>query len=1075
MANGNILIWPVGIDKGMIEFVRIHHQHPAFSRVIVNQAEQTTLQRKVLAEIRHHTSGSTYHIPQNLQLQGVPATEEIHGSKIWHGHTFDSFGSPSNVEPITPLDHARTDRSPVGKPQNIKEARIAEWTNQVVQSADPDIAPEAPVEPAGPSRRRVAIESDSDEDEPNHEPSRHTTVPNLNLKPTPPSFENSYSEQELAFQGETEVNQLEDMDCDDNIQPASPLHSNKPPTRFHSPSDTLQRLSPSETVNREISTPFPDEAYPEGPKESPRRPNFDPEAYGTPKRAMRGQRGARNQARGGRVNRGSPNQKKSPSKAREAAGDPWSTAAPPQGHHRGSARPGPRSARGRGRGRIHGYQNAMPSQENLIDVGEPSSTPRPVIPPGFESQLPIFPEPLPPQNGNQPAHATEQPRNQQSSESAHEISSNSQSRVSGDSHIRFSNTGADYCASYIPPRNVDALRDARLAELTAQHQARGASNRPGPQNRKAEEEKLPPFHSTMRQQGKNPGKSSIQETKAQRKDRLANAMAEAFGPVPKTPVKPSIDRNNEEVVTKATRAQIKKNPAFAKEHADLAESMLREQESKKLIQQLSPLFEMARRLSGKLLFEAQFGQVLISQTPQISDLPLHSQESWAAIFEPGKPGKPPSPSSFTRIMTTNGADIDRALEAKLPIDNTKIRVWTASPGPSSVTYEFSCHSRSNEDFLIAIDHKGQYQLHKGSVTSGMINVHIPNQIWDASFVLMGNLSWLDPPEVLTNSVKTFVDSLYVLPGREKLMMVFRQPSDHEIEIRNLVVRRVSLHRCNLPNYEELQLKITEVKSLLFKRHPQDNNLWQAYENPHDDHGKLMREGRVHYEMSLVHTGINTALVKNESLEIGELTDAETTGKSLLDSKTITLMLDLTVKMVSKLDFMGISNIGTLYRGFLQEEERRRNLGEILGTVAPPGSVLPGATTILPGGTVQQMPLRTASRVTPPTLDMPLQGVRTNTVAEIITNPDGSRYYRGLGGAKIPVPDDFPTSSDRSLAPEDSATQAGGAHMHSAPPIHPPPNSSFGGGGGAGSTINRTQFDHPSALRGSMDNRGRGFW
>lgn len=1080
MANGNLLIWPTGVDKCAIEFVRIHRSHPAFSRIIVKDAEQNILQRKLLAETRHHFSGSTYHVPANLQLQGVFPTQKIHGSKIWDGHTFDSFGSPSNVEPIITAEFAQVnqDRSIVGKPQNSKQARIAEWSNQVVQNGNPDIAPEAPVEPATERRRIVAVDSDSDEDE---LPVKYTPIPKPVVPdrlPNPPCLLDSYSEQELDFQADLETKQSAEDDFNDGMLRRSPLHGDEQPT-FHNPFDTAQGLSAFESADGEKSAFSPIEARPESRKQGPRRPAFDPQAYGNPKRSGRGQRGGENPNRGGRSNRGSSNKRSSPFKA-GVADNPWSAVASPRGQHRGSPQSGRSTGRGRGRARYQVRENTIPSEEQLIDIETPAPS-HPPIPPGFESHFTLISQTLTSQNAIHTTHATEQPRHRQGSSSSHEASSNTQSRASGDSHIRFSTTGADYCTTYVPKRNVDALRESVLAEMTAQHQARGIlSSKSTLENKKAEEEKPPPSHSTMRQQGKNPGKGSSQETKAQRKERLLKAMADSYGDVPKAPVKPSIDRSNTEPILKAKMAQTKKSPAFAREHSDLAEKMQRDQESKKLVQQLMPLFELARRFSGRLDFETQFGQVLISQTPRISDPLLHSQESWAAIFERGKNGNASSPTSFSRILTTNGADVDRALELKLANGNTKVKVWSAAPGPSAVTYEFSCHSRSNEDFSIAIDQKGQYQLHKGLITAGMINIHVPNQIWDASFVLMGNLKWLDPPEVLTKSVKTFVDSLYVLPGREKLMMVFRQPSDHEIEIRNLVVRRVSLHRCNLPGHEEIQLKITEVKSLLFKKHPRDNNLWQGYEKTHDDHNKLMQEGRVHYEMSLIHTGINATLVKNESLEIGELTDSETTGKSLVELQTITLMLDLAVKIVNRLDFMGMSNIGTLHRSLLQEQERQRNLGEILGTVAPPGSVLPG-TTVLPGGTAQQMPIRTTSRVTPPTNDnTPIHGVRSNTVAEIITNPDGSRYYRGLGGAKIPVPDDYPASSDRSLAPEDSATQAGGfGRQEAAAPVIPHPSplvapSSILGGIVSERTANKPQFYHPSALPGSLS-RGSGFW
>lgn len=855
MANSNLLIWPVDVDEAAIEFVRLHPGHPGFSRIIVNQAGPGTLQRKLLGEIRHHVSGTTYLVPQNLE--GGSPVEELHGSKIWDGHTFMSFGNASNLEPIltSTSDGGVKKNNAVAKPQNSNAARVTEWSNQVVPSADPNVAPEAPpVETAVPARRRLIVESDSEED-----------------------------------------------DEEDGAHSARSL---------------------------------------------------------TP----------------------------------------------------------------------------QPSDSHSVDVPDTSS------------------------EANEASDA---------------------------SLINFSEAGSHHASSHIPSMNPDGSSHV--------------SNQRSLPNRIAEEER-PRLRSTMNQQGKNPGRggNKQQETKAQKKARLAKALADAHGDLPqaKPPsVLSSIEKSNE-AISRAKQALLMKKSALAKDSPELAEleRKVRFAQAKKLIEQLTPLFEIARRFSGKLSFEAQVGQVLIPQTHKLIDQPLHSQESWAAIFGPQNPS--PSSSTFTKIVTMNGADVDRALETKLPIGigsvKQNVKVWSASPGPVAVTYQFSCHSRSSEDFVIAIDETGQYQLHKGAITAGMVNIHIPSQVWDASFVLTGSLTWIDPPDILVNSVKTFRDSLYVLPGRSKLIMVFRQPADHEIEIRNLVVRRVSLHQCNLPGHEDLQMKVTEVKSLLFKKHPQDNNLWQAYEKSDDDHSKLMREGRIHYEMSIVHKSINTALMQNETLEIGELTKTE--PESLLDQQTIQSMLDLTVKMVSKLDYMGMSNIGTLYRIQQENEAQRRNLGQLLGTAAPPGSVLPSAQpTQMRGGT-------NPSRETPQSMEMMPQGVRVNTVAEIFTTPDGMRYWRGLGGAKIPVPDTHAVDDDDSIAPEDSATQAGGHGPRIPPPAMPsvprlpviapsfPPlvptqsspivENTTARSVGSGSTVNpQVQFyaPGPSVAHRTPEPREAGFW
>ncbi|KAK5056123.1 hypothetical protein LTR84_012676 [Exophiala bonariae] len=857
MANSNLLIWPVDVDEAAIELVRLHPGHPGFSRIIVNQADPGTLQRKLLGEIRHHVSGTTYLTPQNLE--GVSPVEEIHGSKIWDGHTFMSFGNPSSLQPIitSTSDHGRKEDKPVAKPQNSNDIRVSEWSNQVVPSADPNVAPEAPpIEVATPVRRRVLLDSDSESD---------------------------------------------------------------------------------------------------------------------------------------------------------------------------------------------GEDGAIISRPSTLQ--------------------PLVKHSLP------------------AAEMSNEINARSDASL-----ISFSEVGSRHESHGIPSMNHDGSVHS--------------SNHHRPQNKKAKEEH-PRLHSTMNQKGRNPGRggNKQQETKAQRKERLAKAMADAHGDFPAArssqsrpvPVLPSMEKSNE-AISKAKQASLMKKPSLAKDSSQLAEleRKLRYVQAKKLIEQLTPLFEISRRFSGRLSFEAQFGQVLIPQTHKLIDQPLHTQESWTAVFGPQNPT--PSPCTFTKIVTMNGADIDRALETKLPTGldglNKTIKVWSASPGPVGVTYQFSCHSRSSEDFVIAIDQTGQYQLHKGAITAGMVNVHIPSQVWDASFVLTGSLTWIDPPEILVNSVKTFRDSLYVLPGRSKLIMVFRQPSDHEIEIRNLVVRRVSLHQCNLPGYEEMQMKVTEVKSLLFKKHPQDNNLWQAYEKS-DEHSKLMRQGRIHYELSIIHKGINATLMENEYLEIGELT--KTTPESLLDQLSIQSMLDLTVKMVSKLDYMGMSNIGTLYRIQQEAEEQRRNLGQLLGTAAPPGSVLPTAQP------TQKRSGTSPSRETPVSMELMPQGVRVNTVAEIFTGPDGMKYMRGLGGAKMPVPDAHVGNDDDSIAPEDSATQVGAQIPHipppampsvprfpviapGFPPLVPTPSSPVGENPtpsiGSGSTVNpQIQFytTTPSVSQRGQDSRETGFW
>ena len=587
--------------------------------------------------------------------------------------------------------------------------------------------------------------------------------------------------------------------------------------------------------------------------------------------------------------------------------------------------------------------------------------------------------------------------------------------------LRFSEQGADYAQPNLPQKNIHVLREQRIRELQQD------------QNKKAPDTPPHVLRSTMNQQAGKPKK------RHQRGDSNHSQMKPTTEkPAAKTGSDLSREAGNNGM-SAAKLAQIRKNPLLADLHADTLEARMREEQCRKLTPQLERLFEISRAFNGELSFQAQLGQVLVTYGSMLSSEKLIDPEMWSKMFAPQQSGNNMVQSSFTPILTTNGADVDRALEMKMLDGKSKIKAFGAKPISCSVSYRFSCQSRSNDDFWIVVDQNGNYELVREAVTTGMVNVHCPNHIWDASFVLSGHLKWLNPPPALQNSISAFVESLYVLPGREKFMMVFRQPSDHEMEIRNMVVKRTSKHGCNMPKCGMLQLQITETKTLLFKKHAEDLNLWQAYESTADDHQRLMDTGRVHYEISVIHSDINKALAQNVDLQFGRLTDEQTTGKSLVKSHrdSIYSMLDLVVRMVSKLDFMGLSNIGTQQRNTAAEAAHRLKL-----TQAAASRGGPPAPKSMPVQTKDSSSL-TQDDHGPATIEV-VPGIRTNTRAEIFSNPDGSKYRLGLGGAKIPVYTNQDISAfsvtEDSMAPEDSVSQVGGASRKSQNPgIYAPPS------------------------------------
>ena len=476
------------------------------------------------------------------------------------------------------------------------------------------------------------------------------------------------------------------------------------------------------------------------------------------------------------------------------------------------------------------------------------------------------------------------------------------------------------------------------------------------------------------------------------------------------------------------RNQIKNNTPTAEAHPKIVGDGLRDQQTSKLVSLLQPVFEAGRALQGNLTFEIQVGQVLIAPGQQVRDRTYHSVDDWRSYFD--SCGSSHTFSTFTKILTSNGLDIDRALNTTG--ESGSGRLWDPVPASQSITYEFHCHSRSNEEFQIVIDKNGSYELRKGLATVGAINIHVPAQIWDLSASLSGPLKWSDPPEAVAQSVKAFVDSVYLPPSRKHLLLFFRQPKDHEIKVRNLIVKRVSYHTSNQLDGNGTSMKVVEAKNLQFRVHQQDKRLWQAYEvqpEKADDYLlKVADGGRIHYEMSLVHRQINEVLAKNKFLEIGELTDAGTTGKSLLDHNTIRSMLDIAVQLVSKIDYVGMWNYGTQKRIAVEAEAHQRELAARLGPRGQTAMQLSRAHgSSMPGGSrlISRGPTGTAAGATT-IMQQPLPGVRMNTEAELMIDESGNRYLLGMGGARVPiVGDQEPMDSAASVVPDDSASQVGG--------------------------------------------------
>jgi hypothetical protein len=1024
MARGNILVLPEESRNQGIRFMHMTADHPASARVIAHVTDPITLCRKQVIEIRE-SPGVIGQFgdepPANLRLHGVSETATVQSSTIWNGYKYEHFGDERNKLPLvsTRQSTAPNTTMMLSTPATTdpKSVGIAAWRTQVDPTADPTIKPEAPVEPTHPRPRRY-VRADSDDEDDEEEDSNPRARPQELVtfgspdSPPPPSTLLAWDEEQESRVSGTSALMAGTGSWENRATNATPMNMSSPDDE-----DFLRELEGSTTQsqsnasdatlveaqrsvmamsNISLDSRRSQQVSPDrngtldrnlNPTTGHVRPSFNPSAYG-PNRRGRGHvpfaRGAANfQAESTRGNRGG--------RAVSSAGVGTSV---------------------RGSGMRRGSQSSATAtqarEQPLIDTSTPNQRTHPRIPPGFEGQVPLV-------QGFTP-HATTQTAQNNMNVPVQTPSTvsvapsrggvHSSGSVAG-SRAQFDRTGANYVTTFIPKPDIaaltaDAIRKAEEARAN---------------NKKAAAGKQPPLHSTMNQQGKNPGKTPLrQETKAEKNARIAKAMEEAYGPASQAGQTPA--SSNSETSAGDKEQPTQKQSTLTRQFAGLAEGWPIESYANKLIPQLASLFEMARAFPGSLSFDIPFGQAIISQgSSEMTDAKTYPIAKWLPYVE-GKDGKTSLSASFTRIITTNGADIDRALKTKLPQGT---RMWSSEPGPTSVTYEFSCRTKANEIFSIVVDQKGNHELRKRLVVVGTVNLLVPTQIWDASAVLTGTLPWSNPPAMLAESAATFVKSLYVEPNRETLMIYFRQPSNQEMKIQNLIVKRTSYHQCNAPGCEALQLKVTEVKSLVFKVDPNDKKLCLGYENKLDTHVKLMREGRIYYEMSLVNSDMNAVLAKNASLEMGELTDQASTGATPVDQKAIQSMLHVAVEMVTKLDYMGLTNIGTQRRYHMELAEKRRQTEQTLG---------PMAMSRLPKTIGQQSVREPGSNMhSDDSSETPIlvHGVRAGTSGDIHERPDGSRYVVGMGGAKVPVIEDNLLNTSRfsgSIVPDDSASQFG---------------------------------------------------
>ncbi|KAK5079814.1 hypothetical protein LTR70_003983 [Exophiala xenobiotica] len=571
-------------------------------------------------------------------------------------------------------------------------------------------------------------------------------------------------------------------------------------------------------------------------------------------------------------------------------------------------------------------------------------------------------------------------------------------------------------------KNMQSMRASRAA--TARHPTERIQEEGEVETRK--------YHNTMNLKGPNPGnakksKASAQESAAQRAERIAATMADAYGPVPKAKPanhsKTASSRSNLEPPSRKVQQLAKSNPIMAATHSDILQCNARKDVTDILVNRMRPMFEAARAFPGELDFEVQIGTILVMPSSQIKENKVCEPDRWQKIFN----GSGISPDvKFNNIVTCDGSDIDSILEMKLR-GNKALKAWEkGTPGPSRMDFEFQCQDNTGRAFKLRFNIDGTYSIHPGYCTVGKVGIQCPGRTWDVCAVLGGISKWHDLSDDLESAVKDLVSSIHV-DAKEAMAVHFRVPASNVLTVHDVIVHRVSLHNWQSPKQEGVQLKVVESKSLYTRSHRVDKRLYFSFEK---SHGNMAENHRVHYEVSVVDKAVADAFEANKQLELGELTSAETTGASLLSAKRANIVLDAALSLVDKIDWAGKRNYGTLVRRGDERLAREQELSRIMPpathtTIARPVQLNTGHSVAGPRTAIASR-TNVGSRFPAPTpTALPIHGIRAGTHAQVYEDASGNLFRIGQGGAKIPVvrEDELGVGSAEIL-PNDSSSQSG---------------------------------------------------
>lgn len=293
---------------------------------------------------------------------------------------------------------------------------------------------------------------------------------------------------------------------------------------------------------------------------------------------------------------------------------------------------------------------------------------------------------------------------------------------------------------------------------------------------------------------------------------------------------------------------------------------------KDVFRQLQPALSAARSFPGFVSLEVQIGLIMVEAFPsKMWDIPLTLQKLQELLLDDTGLEEATVSTNFMNRVTTSPADVDHILN----IESNGQRVFERDVAQRSTCYEFHCKTPAGEAIIVKVDDKrGMTIASPPPALLTTVQLAFPAFVWDAAVFLHGHKSpdtELDPH--IERAAQFLVRELWIEPNQKKVHLLACTTS--QLKVEQVIVKRTTLHRyrqgnTETPTDDDICLRITETQDLLISTNPTGENVFKAWCAPL---AEMTKANRQWWEVGLISPAINKLLKTNESLQLGESTDA----------------------------------------------------------------------------------------------------------------------------------------------------------------------------------------------------------